>query len=149
MDGQFAMLQLRDGEQAVDEGEEMLRLVFHDGEVFLLDVGLPLQYSAMQVSGSHDDGGKGRFHVVYHGVGKVLAKEFHSLLLIDVVDLVDDAKHDDHGGEDGREERNLALLKGDEKGFDSDIWRQGPNVIVAHLVYGHLECVEHPKQQHE
>ena len=33
---QLAVLQLRDGEQAVDEGKQMLRLVFYDAEIFAL-----------------------------------------------------------------------------------------------------------------
>ena len=145
---QLAVLQLRDGEQAVDEGKQMLRLVFYDAEIFLLHFRLLLQYAAVQILGSHDDGGKGRFHIVNHRIGEVLAQQSHPFLLIDVVDLVDEAQDDYHRGEQRSENRELAFVEGSEQCLCPDIRCQVPGRFKSHLVNGHLERVPHPEQLH-
>ena len=77
----------------------MLCLVFYDTEIFLLHFRLLLQYAAVQIFGSHDDGGERRLHVVNHCIGEILAQQANPFLLIDIVDLVDKAQNNDHHGE--------------------------------------------------
>ena len=145
---QLAVLQFRDGEQAVDESKQMLCLVFYDAEVFLLHFRFLFQYAAVQILGSHDDGGKGRFHIVNHRIGEVLAQQSHPFLLINIINLVDEAQDDDHRGEERGENGELAFVKGCEQGLCPDIRCQVPGCFKPHLVNGHLDGVPHPEQLH-
>ena len=145
---QLAVLQFRDGEQAVDEGKQMLRLVFYDAEIFLLHFRLLLQYAAVQILGSHDDGGERRLHIVNHRIGEVLAQQSHPFLLIDVVDLLDEAQDDYHRGKERGENRELAFVEGSEQGLCPDIRCQVPGRLISHLMNGHLQRVPHPEQLH-
>ena len=126
---QLAVLQFRDGEQAVDESKQMLCLVFYDAEVFLLHFRFLFQYAAVQILGSHDDGGKGRFHIVNHRIGEVLAQQSHPFLLINIINLVDEAQDDDHRGEERGENGELAFVKGCEQGLCPDIRCQVPRAF--------------------
>ena len=88
--------------------------VFYDAEIFLLHFWLLLQHAAVQILGSHDDGGERRLHVVNHRIGEVFAQQSHPFLLIYVVDLVDEAQDDDHRGEERSENGELAFVEGCE-----------------------------------
>ena len=136
----------------------MLRLVFYDAEVFLLHFRFLFQYAAMQVLGSHDDGGKGRFHIVNHRIGEVLAQQSHPFLLINIINLVDEAQDDDDGNKDRDEEQHpvmsddvdisvgdshleaYAVVQSYRQNVGFHFLQEGENIAVDIFAFYHFSC---------
>ena len=91
MQQQHLVLQLREGQHLVGQGQQMGRLALQDVKVplFLLFRGIEL--AAPQHFEPHDDGAERRIHVVYHRVGEILAHPRQLVLPLDNLALLQHA----------------------------------------------------------
>ena len=85
------VLQSGEGENLIGKVEQLRSLILRYAHVLLLQFLLAIELTTPQAAQAHDDAAERCLHVVYHGIGEVLAQAGYHILLTDETHLLQDA----------------------------------------------------------